>query len=281
MSVRLGIIRNLPVDEYHADPAVSNTMLSTLKKSPAHCYALHLDPNRPKREPTAAMFAGTLAHTAILEPQAFSARYVVKPEGLSYASKDGKAWRDAQTLQIIDADDHATAQSQCAAVMRTPALADILRSGEAEVSVFWIDEATGLRCKARPDWLQWINPRRVMALDIKTIADLTPEAVTKAVTNYGYHRQRAHYVNGLRACGLQVDDFGFGFVSGSYPFIACGYLLDDETVEQGHDEVAELLDLFALCQRTGKWPAFGEGFQLTGLSKWARRTAEVEVSFVE
>ena len=48
------------------------------------------------------------------------------------------------------------------------ALADILRSGAAEVSVFWIDEATGLRCKARPDWLQWINPRRVVRCELNS-----------------------------------------------------------------------------------------------------------------
>jgi exodeoxyribonuclease VIII len=279
----LGIVYGMAAERYHADPSVSNTMLSAMNKSPAHCYALHLDPERPPNKPTDAMSAGTLAHTAILEPDDLLGRYVVKPDGMKFSTREGMAWRDQQPagVHIISSDEFKTAVAQRAAVMRVGELRRLFSSGVSEASLFWTDEATGLRCRARPDWLHFVTPKRVIALDVKTIADLTPDAVERAVTAYGYHRQRAHYVNGLKACGLEVEDFGFAFVSGSYPFIAAAHLLDDETISQGEDEVAELLARFADCQERGEWPAFGDGFQLTGLTRWARRNSEVEVGFVE
>ena len=277
-----GIFKGMPADLYHADPdSVSNTMLSAMNKSPAHCYWLHLAPGRPEREATDAMLAGTLAHTAILEPAALRERYVVKPPGMRFSTKEGMAWRDQQTAQIISLADLEAADAQQAAVLRVTALRNLLSTGEAEASVFWTDKPTGLRCRARPDWLHWTGKQRAIVLDMKTISDLTPAAVQRAIATYGYHRQAAHYTAGLEACDIEVEEFVFGFVSASYPFLAVAYVMDDETQQQGRDEVGELLDRFANCKSLGEWPAFGDGYQLTGLPTWAKRSSDVEVEFTQ
>jgi exodeoxyribonuclease VIII len=278
---RTGIVHGMEAAEYHAGPEVSNTMLSAMHKSPAHCYALHLDPQRPRLEPTAAMRAGTLTHTAILEPHRLATDYTVRPADVDYRTKDGKAWRDSQTLPIVDAADMVAAQSMREAVMRVKALRDLLSKGMAETSGFWRDEASGLLCRCRPDWLHPHGPRAVTVLDIKTIADITPRSIERSIAAYGYHRQAAHYRRGMEACGVAVQEFVFGFVSSSYPYIAAAYVLDDDTAEQGADEVAELLARYADCQKRGEWPAYGDGYQLTGLPAWARRSQEIEVSFAE
>lgn len=277
----LGLHRGIAAATYHTDPgSVSNTMLSAMNKSPAHCYALHLAPNRPIVEQTPAMFAGSFTHTAILEPAALASRYVVKPTDVDYRTAAGKTWRDSQTADIVSADLFTQAECQRQAVHDVKALANLLSKGDAEVSVFWKDKATGLRCRARPDLLHWHAPKAVTVLDIKTISELTADSVQKAVANYGYHRQAAHYVNGLRASGLHVEEFVFGFVSSSYPYLAAAYVLDDESMAQGRDEVDELLSRFNECQKLGQWPAFGDGYQATGLPAWAKRTSEVEVGYV-
>ena len=276
-----GLYRNLAAATYHADPgSVSNTMLSAMNKSPAHCYALHLAPNRPVVEPTPAMFAGSFTHTAILEPDTLSSRYVVKPADIDYCTSAGKAWRDSQTADIVSADLFTQAECQRQAVHDVKALANLLSKGEAESSVFWKDMAAGLRCRARPDWLHWHASKAVTVLDIKTISELTADSVQRAVASYGYHRQAAHYVNGLKACGLHVEEFVFGFVSNTYPYLAAAYVLDDESMAQGRDEVDELLSRFNESQKADHWPAFGDGYQLTGLPTWAKRTSEVEISYV-
>jgi hypothetical protein len=276
----LGLIHGLPSDLYHADTgSVSNSMLSAMNKSPAHCYWLHLEPGRPKIDPTPARLAGTLAHTAILEYGAFQERYVEKPDGMRFSTKEGIAWRDAQSRQIISRSDRETAEAQRVAIYQVPALADLLSSGRPEMSAFWVDKQTGLRCRARPDWMHMVSDKRAVVLDIKTVADLTPDYVARSVAKYGYHRQAAHYSNGVRACGIEVQEFVFGFVSASYPFLAAAFVLDDESLQQGQDEVAELLERFAECKRSAHWPAFGDGCQLIGLPAYARRSGELEVSY--
>lgn len=277
----LGLVRGMPAAQYHADPGVSNGMLKSLADSPAHCYLRHLAPNRPPNEPTDAMSLGTLAHAFVLEPDAVGTRYAVKPRGMNFATKEGKAWRDAQTLEIVSQDNVDAAGAMVAAIKRVKVLADLLAKGEAETSVFANCKATGLRRRARTDWLHWTGPKRCYALDIKTINELTPDTVQRAIATYGYHRQAAHYTATLEAAGVEVDEFVFGFVSSTYPYIAVAYVLDDETAEQGRDEVAELMEKFANCQRMGEWPAFGDGYQLTGLPTWAKRSAEIELEIVQ
>lgn len=278
----LGLVRGMPAAQYHADPgSVSNTMLNAMNDSPAHCYALHLDPNRPERKATAAMQAGTLAHTIILEPHRLARDYVIRPPEIDYRTTAGKAWRDSQSATIVDGDAVDLAERQRDAILRVASLRELLAAGDAEASIFWEDATTGLRCRARPDWLHWHDSRTVSVLDVKTISELTLKAIQSAVGGYGYHRQRAHYCNGLKACGITVREFVFGFVSSSYPVLAAAFVLDEETAQQGADEVAELLDRFAYCQERNEWPAFGDGYQLTGLPAWAKRTNEIELEIIQ
>lgn len=278
----LGLVRNLPSIQYHADAdSVSNTMLSAMNDSPAHCYALHIDPQRPARKPTAEMAAGTLAHTMILEPDKLKTQYVIRPSEIDYRTATGRLWRDAQQLPIVDVDAVTLAEQQRTAVFRVRALAELLAAGDAEVSVFWDDLATGQRCRARPDWLHWHDSSTVTVLDIKTVSELTSSAIQRSVGAYGYHRQQAHYTNGLRACGITVREFVFGFVSNAYPVLAAAFVLDEETAHQGADEVAELLERFAYCQERNEWPAFGDGYQMTGLPAWAKRSAEIDIEVIQ
>lgn len=266
--------------DYHADEAVGNSMLSSMKDSPAHCYAWHMAPGRPERVETAAMRLGTLTHTAILEPDEFRKRYVVKPDDISLATKEGKAWKSAMVgVEIIDSAEAEMVKHQRAALLANDELARLFSEGRPEMSAFWNDSATGLRCKCRPDWLHFTGPNRVRVVDLKTTNDITLEAVSKSVTNFGYHRQQAHYTRGLEACGLVVEDFVFAFVTKAYPFFALPYSIEDESLAQGYEEVDELLALFSNCKRTNTWPLSGAGVQTVGLSRWAKRETEIEISY--
>jgi hypothetical protein len=268
---RLGLVHDLPAEDYFAAEGVSNSMLSSLNRSPAHCWALHLDPERPTNEPTAAMIAGTLCHTLMLEPATVSQRYVVRPEGVDFRTKDGKAWRDANVgRQIVTAEDMATAEAQRAALLAVPELAHALSNGRAEVSAFWIDSRTGLLCKLRADWLHTLPDGRVIVVDLKTTADADPAEFGRSVWKFGYHRQAAHYTAGLTACGIDVAAFLFAAVTNARPFLAVPYMLDDEATRKGAEQVVELLDRFAECRRANHWPAYGDGVQVLSLPAWAK-----------
>ena len=162
----LGIVHDMPAEQYHAIPALSATGLKALARSAWHFK------NRPDIKPTQSMLRGTLAHCAVLEPHAMAERYVVvpadaprRPTAAQWAAKkpnnDSLAamgwWRDfnasAEGRQIVSADDYAITQMQLQALADEPTIAGILKEGHGEVSVFWCCRRTGVYCKARPDWM--------------------------------------------------------------------------------------------------------------------------------
>ena len=88
------ITNNLTNDQYRQERGISKSSLDYFDKSPAH----YLSSLSIKREETAAMAMGTAIHTAVLEPDTFSDRYVIAPENIDRRTKDGKAqWAELES----------------------------------------------------------------------------------------------------------------------------------------------------------------------------------------
>ena len=288
----LGLVHDLPLEDYLAIDALSATGLRLLSRSPWHYR------NRIDGEPTRTMLRGTLAHCAVLEPDAMSARYVVVPEDAprkptkaQWAAKnpsaDSKAAMVWWTLfeqanagrDLVPHEDYLLCQMQLQAVTQQPELSTILRSGRGEVSLFWIDEQSGIYCKARPDWLNTDDPRAVVPMDMKTCADESPSGFGRAAARLRYDLQAAHYTAGVEAVLGPVDRFVFGAVTNKPPVLAVPYTLTDEIRDQGRDERRELIERFAWCQRENEWPAYGAGIQMLDFPAYAKHSGEVEVEW--
>ena len=56
---------------------------------------------RENRRESDAMAFGTAVHMAVFQPTLYAETYVAKPDGMSFATKDGKAWRDAHAGRHI------------------------------------------------------------------------------------------------------------------------------------------------------------------------------------
>lgn len=281
----LGLVRDMPFDEYLAIDAMSQSGLKELARSPWHYR------NRQPKQETRAMFNGTLAHCAVLEPDAVAARYIVTPDDAprrptaaqwkaKNPSPDSQAamawWSDfnarAAGRQIVLADDYATTQAQVRAVLAVPELAALLANGYPEASVFWVDEATGIYCKARPDFVHPLPDGRVILMDLKSTQDESPEGFARTVARFAYHRQHAHYVAGWKAAtGQEVAAFLFAAVSSAPPVLAVPYMLDAEAVERGEQERRALLQRYADSLSTDAWPAYGPGVHMLSLPAWATR----------
>lgn len=270
----LGLWRDMPSLDYHAIPAVSASALKELRRSPLHYYGRYLDPRRPAQEPTPAMRNGTLVHCAIFEPHALDARYVVKPDGVDYRTKDGRAWRDAQTAEIVDDTQMQAALAQAAAVRALPDVAALLADGYPEASAFWVDDDTGELCKCRPDWVSTghgSDGKSVILVDGKTCQDASPDGFGRAIWNYAYHLQAAWYVDGFEAAtGLNVHGFVFAAVESAWPHAAAAYMLGDDVMDKARKEYRRLLNTYAECRRTGVWPGYAPGVSLINLPTWAQ-----------
>lgn len=263
----LGVCANMSFADYLAVPAMSNSALKLLRKSPAH-YIAGRDPNEEQKP---ALRRGSLLHTLVLEPEYMPIRYRVKPEGMSFATKDGKAWREAmpEGVEIVTEAEHYAAQRQAQNLRNVPEIGSLLGAGVSEVSFFWTDEATGVLCKGRADWV-FSTTSGVVLLDLKSTEDASPERFGMSCARYGYHMQAAWYSDGWKqAAGRDVLGFVFGAVESAWPHVAAPYMLDDDAISKGRAECRRLLGTYAECLEADHWPAYTDAIQTITLPAWA------------
>ncbi len=279
------VVHGLDAEVYHSIGAVSNSQLKDFARSPLHYYALHVDPNRPPQEEDTGKLVGTLAHCATLEPAEFEARYVALPSDAprrpteaqwkaKNPSPDSAAamgwWTDwianNQGRQVITHEQRQVALAQARSVMANAQVAELLARGHAEVSAFWVDPVTGLRCRCRPDWVHDVNESSVILLDLKTYGDARPDVFKLQIARMDYERQAAFYSDGYeRASGKKVLAFVFCAVETEWPYAASAVMLGDASMDKARKDVAALLERFAHCQQTNTWPGYGSSISLVEL----------------
>lgn len=279
-------MRGLPIKAYHGDDsAISNTGLGAMARSPRHFYARHIDPLRPEKVESASAIAshleGNLLHCATLEPDAFASRYKVGPCN----DKRVKEWKDFERdvraavgygVDCITPDQRDLALAQAESVRSNAEIAALMRHGEAEVSAYWVDPITGVRCRCRPDFRSGTGKRRKSSIliDLKGYGDARADEFALQVARMGYARQAAYYSDGYEiASGHPVVGFLFVVVENVYPFAAAAYMLPEEWLDYGRREYRALLDLYAQCRTSNVWPGPSDGIQLLPVPHWIARKA--------
>ncbi len=290
----MGVYYDMAFEDYHAVEAASSSGLRIFARSPWHYR------NRVEIEQTRPMLRGSLVHCARLEPDAMSARYVVtpadapkKPTAAQWAAKNpnesSKAamewWREwekkAAARETVTAAEFSICQAQLNAITADPDLRELFARGHGEVSIFWVDPATKVYCKARLDWLQ-LNGNRARIGEVKSTKDESPRGFGRTAAGMRYDLQRAHYVAAIKhGTKFDFEDFTFAAVTSAAPVLAMPYDLTPELIEQADDEREELLSRLAWCLAEDQWPTYGQGKQQLDFPAWAKRSGEVDVEFVE
>jgi len=231
-------------------------------KTPAHYHAYKT--GLIKREETRALVLGTLCHVAVLEPERLATAYAVRPAGLDFRTKDGKAWRDAQGKKpILDETEAAMLDGMSKSVAAHPAAAALLDGAQREVSLFK-EHRTGLRLKGRLDVLG-----NGYVADVKTAEAGDAGGFAAAVFKYGYHVQAAMY------CQLAgVERFSFITVEKVAPFAVAVYDLSAKAMQVGLNSLNYALDTISACEEAGKWPAYSRDVQTLDLPAWAYKAGE-------
>lgn len=221
-----------------------------------------------KRKPsTAAQSLGSLCHQAILEPERIS-KWVSKPEGMSFVTKEGKQWREDQAGKIIvTGDDMEDIKGMKDAVYANPdALALLSLPGNPECSGFAVDPETGLLLKARFDFL----PDQPFVIDVKTTEDASLHSWQRDCAKWGYHLQAAFYSDVRQLItGEETKGFYFIVVEKSAPYEVQVYHMGEASIEKGRRDYKRLLAEYKTCKETNIWPGYFQGTRLFDLPKWA------------
>ncbi len=249
--------------EYQALDAVNWSTLKELRRSPLHYRHRLATP----RDDAAYLAMGRAVHTAVLEPDRFALDYAIWT-GERRAGKAWEAFRDANgSRTILTEREYTTCLAIRDSVRAHPRAMAYLAQGLAERPVVWTDAATGLRCKAR---LDFVSQSRPAVVDLKTARAVEPRRFATAAAQLLYHGQLAFYRAGWRAtAGADLDPVIIA-VESEAPHDVVVYRFDEEARDEGDALVAELLQELAARRRTGEWPGLDRGEEQTlTLPGWA------------
>lgn len=251
--MKLGINHNVSEASYHAFPAVSKSTLWSFAKNPSKWVKT----KDIARKPTDSMVWGSLVDCLLLQPAELDKSFAVSPYP-SFRSKEAQAWRDAQTLPIID-DKMISNATNAADLIRNHHFAgEFLAGSKAQVSILLEgkEAQTGERFKSkcRLDFVPDIGgPRSEWLGDLKTTNDLSKLEWT--IRDFGYHVQAAWYLDHYNAAtGEGRTRWAFIFQESEAPYEIAVVELSEEAIEKGREWYNAALAKWCHSHASGHFP---------------------------
>jgi len=293
-----GAYIGVPISRYHGEeicdgPSISSTGLKKLsggkaKRSkgmtPRHFYETSsLNPNRRPTEQTDALRLGQGFHDALLLPEEWAANWHRLPEGFSRAAKVKMAVEIAEADAaiaagkcIVNVDEVARIDAMVAAMRADKMISALIAKGEPEVTLAWRDEATGVWCRARPDWM--METRR-FGMNVKTDTDASYDGFSSSIGKYGYAQSAAFELEGYeRVFGRRPEAYfhpvvekpGAGWKPGDFIATAL-WQLPEEDIVRGQFLNRIGLRVFADCVKAGEWPSYTPNPDMCGIPGYLRK----------
>ena len=198
-------------------------------------------PWKPSAALQARLDVGTAVHAALLEDKALDeCGFAIKPEGLSLATKAGKEWKAEVVeagLTVMAAENaRVVTEAVNAAASYFPIGLDLDEANIRERSLFWLDVASNVWCRARPDAFGGD-----VLLDVKTTTRF--DDFEREIFGRGYDLQAAFYREVIIATGQleKVERVGFIAVEVEEPFRVGAFYLQPEDVDLAWDVCKRLL----------------------------------------
>lgn len=292
--------------EYRSREGISSSELKKLMKSPLHYKHWKENP----QEDTPSLLFGRAAHKYILETYDFYNEFEVARD-FKYGTKEdkqatqdficskaiemgkGEEWdRFISTnpkkddvvafyrmllsgKDVITQEQFEQIDAMRNAMLATPFVSKLI-NGEHEVSYFWTDEDTGLKCKVRPDS---INHKLKIICDYKTCDNAETQQFMRQAINLGYDLQAYMYQQGIKE--NIGEDYLFVFIAQEKkpPYAVNILQADDNFMTSGRQIFREMLNVYKECSESGTWYGYlGSDNQINslGVPKWVENLLEAE-----
>jgi len=292
-----GIYRDVSVEDYDAIPALRRTFLWHLfDSSPGQ--AKYREQNF---KPTKAMDAGTMVHTALLEPEEFPDRYAVMPP---YEDHPDNVTKDQLKLPVEDRarpkspkscgyykqmkaefeeicaaggteivlkDDYDMARTFGKKIRAHPVAGRFFKRGTASEAVI-VGHIHGVLCKCRVDSLA--EGGMPSGADIKTIFEALLRTWLRELRSRGYYFQAAFYLALMIDQDLVDPNFLFIICDKTPPYEVVVREIGPRTLQLGALHVKQALELYQQCVKDDKWPFYAEGIEETEMSDYDLKELE-------
>lgn len=263
-----GVYEGVSFADYCDWDAINHSRLSRIDKSPLNTQI------GPDFSGSSAIRFGQLVHTGRLEPDSVSKRYVVMPvyqndpgnvtksgtQSTSTATSYVKE-KQAEFLKlnagrtVISESEYNDLQNALDAINSCSKAVESLTDGSAEVSIVWNDPATGLRCKARIDYLKTDR-----LTDLKTSRDdknrPLPESFEYSLGTYSYFTQAAWYQSGWEVLTGKRLPFWFAVLGTGSPMQCVAAPVGEMSLRLGRDRNKERMALYKICHDSGEFPGY-------------------------
>ena len=166
-------------------------------------------------------------------------------------------------------------QMQAIVKMRNKALSHkgarkFLQKGKSELTAYWTDPVTGIKCKCRLDFLMDNGETLTGILDVKSTLDASITGFARAIGKYGYDLQAAYYTDAVKELTGLTLPFYFLASEKNGPHEAAVYKASDAMIETGRKKYRAALELLQWCREQGEYPGyqpFGDVEEIN-LARW-------------
>lgn len=248
---------------YHADPCGQPSFSASIGKilwsqTPLHAWHCHPKLNPafvPQNEKKFDL--GRVCHAMLLEKDNSK---IAVCDFADWRKKEAQAKRDAayeagltpllphqyeEAMLIVEATKRAIAGSE---------VAGLLDDGNAEVSLFAVDQ--GIHLRSRLDWLT--SDRRIVA-DLKiTSSSVHPDRFARFACGMNYDLAAAMYVDMVyRSCGGTSGVKFIWIAQEDHPPYACCLIgAAPSLLEIGEQKYRHAKNIWRQCISTGSWPGY-------------------------
>ena len=262
---------NEPPEIYHSTRAISKSGMDKIRQAPAK-FKAWMD-GGPEEETESLLF-GSVFHCLALEPGEFGKRYAVKQfNGSTKAGKEEAATAKAAGLELVSARIYGAALAMAESVWNHPLIGQIMaaRDKRTETSIYWSETVnrTVILCKARLDMLATVPGFGLVAVDLKSTDDASPEGLARSILKWGYHRQAVWYRRALRAVGMDSSVFVLVAVEKTAPHLVTAANVSEAAQQVGLEEIKDALGTYATCAKSGLWPGYVSEVIDLDLPEWA------------
>lgn len=190
-----GLYFGLDESIYREDAALNYSSMKDILQGESHFWhSSRMNPDYSPRTTTDQMRFGSALHSILLEPDKFDERYMVMPGGMMHDNR--QIIRRSDYLEMLD-----MIRTLKRYIDRSTEIKTLLDNGFPEVSVVWMDDATGIRCKARHDYFKTFT-----SVDYKTMDAVDNDTVKRSTWRFGYDMQFYLYHQSRVSIRQQIKD---------------------------------------------------------------------------
>lgn len=201
---------------------------------------------------------GTMVHAMVLEGKDLRTTYVIKPPKMNFSTREGKQWRAAQSLPILDSDAAARVPLMADAIVSNVRARAYIRMCPLREHIL-VGTINGVRCKGLVDAIGHDDAKNPGFVEIKTLPDCRKEFFANRICHEPFHYdgQVCWY---RRLLGYPEDPARVKIwsvwiaVENKPPFDVAIYIPDDRMLASGEDKVRDIFTTYHACIDARSWP---------------------------